>query len=241
MRPWGRAGWSGEHASADGFFFALHSSYNLVKDCEAIDCSRWDFVPTENVRNSTFVDCRGGDLNIRSFGFIDVESAGPANSLIRCRSPNSQLIAQQHFQNVIGCTASAFIVEHASYPRLLACTTVGGTIRACEVRDNRFVTAGRESPMLTANRIFMTGASPDHSLTIVCNDGLGRATGNVLYGFEDGDRRSTEMLLFGVGSQNGNHQTWGRWDEPLGQFVKPYYLRAHFDRSFKKKAESSAD
>ena len=95
--------------------------------------------------------------------------------------------------------------------------------------------------MLTANRIFMAGASRDHSLTIVCNNGLGTATDNVLYGFDDGDQRSTEMLLFGVGSQNGNRQTWGRWDEPLGEFVKPHYLRAHFDMSFKEKAKSSAN
>ena len=225
----------GEHASADGFFFARDSGYNLVKDCEAFDCTRWDFVPTENVRYSTFVDCRGGDVNVQSFGFIDVESAGPGNSLVRCRSPNSQLMIQQAFQEVFSCHASSLIAEHADYPLMLANTVVGGGLRACEVRDDRLTMPGRESPMLAANRVFMGSSGAEHSLTVMCADGLGTATENVLYGVQDGEDRSTEMMLFGVGVRGGNRQAWGRWDEQIADFARPYYVRARFDRQFRRR------
>ena len=56
-------------------------------------------------------------------------------------------------------------------------------------------------------------------------------------GFEKDNQRSTQMLLFGVGAQSGNRQTWGQWDEPIAQHAKPYYLRAHFDMSFKEQAD----
>ena len=227
--------WTGEHASADGFFFALRSGYNLIKDCVAIDCTRWDFVPTEHVRHSTFVDCRGGDVHVQSYGFIDVESAGPGNSLVRCRSPNSRMIIQQGFQHVIGCTTSALVAEHAEHPLMLANTITGGGLRACEVRDDRLVMPGRESPMLAGNRIFMAGASPNHSLTVVGSDGLGTAAGNVLYGHEQDGQRSTEMLLYGVGARAGNLQTWGRWQELLEQFARPYYLHSRMDFDFKER------
>ena len=225
----------GEHASADGFFFARDSGYNLVKDCEAFDCTRWDFVPTENVRYSTFVDCRGGDVNVQSFGFIDVESAGPGNSLVRCKSPKRYANAAGIHLDVIGCTASEIVAEHASYPRILGCTVVDGPFRACEVGDDRFVMPGRESPMVLLNRIFLGGPSADHSLTVSCSDGRGTVADNVLYGFRKGKQQSTEMLLYGVASCNGNIEASGDWKRQIDQFQKGYYLRAHVDQKFVQK------
>ena len=226
--------WAGEHASADGFFFYRESHYNIVKDSEAIDCARWGFVVEGGSAYNTFVDCRGGDVHVRTFGFIDVESAGPGNSLVRCRSPNSDLSVQSYFQDAVGCTARKIWAEHASYPRFLGCTSVGGWFRFGEVREDRFVTPGRESPMLGHNRFLLGGVSSDHSLTVICADGRGLATNNVLYGSADGDRRSTEMLLFGVGSRSGNIQSGDGGKEPIGQFARPYYLRARTDDGFKR-------
>ena len=207
----------------------------MVKDSEAVDCSRWDFVPTDRARHNTFVDCRGGDVHIRGFGFIDVEGAGPGTILVRCRSPNSYLEVNCADQEVISCTGTAMVAKHASFPRLLGNTLIGGALQVSEVRDDRLVTPGEESPMLGFNRVFLAGPSPDMSLSVLCSDGLGTAAYNVLYGYEGDGKRSTEMLLFGVGSRLGNRQVWGQWHEPLSQFAKPYYLRARMDADFKKR------
>ena len=64
---------------------------------------------------------------------------------------------------------------------------------------------------------------------------------NVLYGYEDDAHRSTEMLLFGVGAHQGNLEAWGQWQEPLDQYAKPYYLRAHMDFDFKKRFRGPSD
>ena len=143
---------------------------------------------------------------------------------------------QQSFQDVVGCTASKIVADHAEYPRLLANTTIG-TIHLGDVRDDRFVMPGRQSPMLVSNRVLLGNASRDQSLTVICRDGLGTAAYNVLYGYDDGQQRSTEMLLYGVGARSGNRQTWGRWQEQLDQFAKPHYLRAQMDFDFKKRYE----
>ena len=95
--------------------------------------------------------------------------------------------------------------------------------------------------MLAANRIFLAGPSPDHSLTVICSDGLGTAAANVLYGHEQDGQRSTEMLLHGVGARQGNLEAWGQWQEPLGQYARPYYLRAHMDFDFKKRFRGPSD
>ena len=225
--------WRGEHASGDGFHFSLSSAYNVVKDSEAIDCSRWGFVITEGVRHSMFVDCRGGNVHLRSFGFLDVVE-GPGTILVRCRSPNSYLEANSDFQEMIGCSGTAMNAKHASYPRQLGNTIIGDALMISEVDDDRLITPGELSPMLGFNRVFLSGPS-DMSLSVVCEDGLGTAAFNVLYGYEDDAHRSTEMLLFGVGARQGNLQAWGQWQEPLGEYAKPHYLRAHMDFDFKKR------
>ena len=226
--------WAGEHASADGFLFYPESRYNIVKDSAAIDCARWGFVVEGGAAYNTIVDCQGGDLHYRTFGFIDVEGAGPGNSLVRCRSPNSDLSIQSFFQEAIGCVARRIYAEHASYARFLGCSTAGGWFRLGEVRDDKLSTPGRQSPMLDHSRVFLGGASPHHSLTVVCPDGRGVVTGNVLYGHDDGAERSTEMLLYGVPVSHGTRQAWGQWAEPIAQLGQaPRYLRARVDFDFK--------
>ena len=241
LEAMGTRQWTGEHASGDGFLFALTSGYNIVKDSEAIDCARWGFVYTEGTRHSMLVDCRGGDVHIRSFGFVDVESAGPGTILVRCRSPNSLLEVNSDSQEVVGCMGATLNAKHSSFPRLLGNTIIGGALRVSEVRDDQLVTPGEESPMLGFNRVFLSDPSPDMSLSVLSSDGLGTAAYNVLYGYEDDAHRSTEMLLFGVGARQGNLQTWGQWQEPLGQYAKPYYLRAHMDFDFKKRFRGPSD
>ena len=231
--------WGSERASADGFYFGSSSRYNIVKDSEAIDCSRWGGVVTESASYTTFVDVRGGNLHFSCYGFIDIEGAGPGNDLVRCRSPNSQINVQQKFQDVMSCTASRFVAEHAAYPRLIGCDTVGGPVRLCAAWKNKFVTAGRQSPMLAGNRIVLGGADPQHSLTVICSDGLGTAAWNHLYGFDDGAQRSTEMLLFGVGHRDGNRQSWGDWAPVLDAHARPRYLRAWLDMAFKEKYDGA--
>ena len=190
-------------------------------------------------KSRTFVDVRGGNLHFSCYGFIDIEGAGPGNDLVRCRSPNSQINVQQKFQDVMSCTASRFVAEHAAYPRLIGCDTVGGPVRLCAAWKNKFVTAGRQSPMLAGNRIVLGGADPQHSLTVICSDGLGTAAWNHLYGFDDGAQRSTEMLLFGVGHRDGNRQSWGDWAPVLDAHARPRYLRAWLDMAFKEKYDGA--
>ena len=152
-----------------------------------------------------------------------------------CRSRNSYLEVNRGTQEVVGCAGTAMVAKHVSYIRLLGNTIVGGAMEVCEVRDDQLVTLGEKSPMLGFNRVFQAGPSPDMSLSVHCSDGLGTAAYNVLYSYEDDAHRSTEMLLIGVGSRQGNHQAWRQWQEPLGQYAKHYYLRAHMDFDFKKR------
>ena len=229
--------WGGEIASGDGFFFGIGSHNNIVKDCEAYDCSRWGFVIGTRSSHNTLVDCRGGNLHFSCYGFLDVESSGPLNSLIRCRSPNSQLCVNFDQQDTFSCTATTIVAEAASYSRLLFCTTIGGPLRFCTIRDDKIVVSGRKSPMLSLNRIFLDGPSSDHSLSVICEDGGGLVTDNVLYGFGEAEKRSTNMLLYGVAVRTGNLQLMGNWQPQIRQFPKPYYLRGHVDWDFRKQHE----
>jgi len=226
--------WGAEVASGDGFY-SDRGRFNLVKDSEAYDCSRWGYVVTAGARDSTIVDCRGGNLHFACYGFLDVEGAGPGNSLIRCRSPNSDIGIQGYFQDAVGCTAKRIYAEAASYPRMIGCTTTGGWLRLGEVRDDRLVTPGRASPMLGFSRVFLGGPSADHSLTVIGSDGRGIVENNVLYGFDDGKKQSVGMFLYGVAGRSGNIEASGNWKRQIDQFAKPYFLRARVDFDFKKR------
>jgi hypothetical protein len=234
----GRLEWAGEQAPADGFYFSGHGRYNTVKDSTAIDWSRWDFAPTENMAYCSFMDCRGGDLNIRSYGFIDIESAGPANTLVRCRSPNSHITVQQFAQDIVACRASHVAAEHAEHLRMLWNTTSGGAIHACQILDDRLISPGRTSPMLIGNRVVLAGPDSNHSLTVVASDGVGTAADNVVYGREEGERRSTPMLLYGVGARSHNLQVWGKWPHLMAPAGTVSYTHATFDRDSFKKPQS---
>ena len=134
---------SGEYAPADGFYFSSGSRNNIIKDCEAYDCSRWGFVLTEGTRDNTIVDCRGGNIHFKCYGFIDVEGNEYANSLVRCRSHNSHITVQGSQNDLFGCVASHINAQDASFVRIIACTTTGG----------RFSSAGRSiCPSVTPSR-----------------------------------------------------------------------------------------
>ncbi len=231
--------WGSERASADGFYFGSHSRNNLVKDSEAIDCSRWGGVITEGASTTTFVDVHGGNLHFSCYGFIDIEGAGPGNALVRCRSPNSQIVIQQKFQDLVGCTANVIVADHTSFPRIIACNTAGGAMRLSRVLEDRFVTPGRKSPMVAGNRIILSGPDEHHSLTVIGADRIGTVAWNHVYGIDDGDRRSTEMLLFGVGHRAGNGQSWSDRHAVLDGHLPPRYLRAWLDMGFKEKYDGS--
>ena len=232
--------WGGEHASGDGFFFYPDSHNNLVKDCEAYDCARWGYVIEGNSTNNTIVDCRGGNIHFKCFGFIDVEGGVPNNSLVRCRSHNSHITVMGSQNDLWNCVASWIDCQNASYVRVMACTTTGGPILVGGTLDDLKANA-KPSAMVLFNRVFLSAPSPDMSLSVLSSDGLGTAAYNVLYGYEGDAHRSTEMLLFGVGAHQGNLEAWGQWQEPLDQYAKPYYLRAHMDFDFKKRFRGPSD
>ena len=242
----GRDYWSNEYASGDGFYFGAGSQNNIVKDCEAYDCSRWGFVITEpGTSNNTFVDCRGGNVNFYCYGFIDVEQPGPGNSLIRCRSSNSNIVLMGMNQEMFGCTATYIDAQSADFPRIIACTTTGGPILAGGTPGSR--SAGiaaenaRPSPMVALNRVFMSRPFSGGGLRVICSDGQAIVSDNVVYAYESGKRRGKGMFLDNVGVDSGNKVKYGLWDKEISQFEKPSYLRAYIDLEFmaKRKKEVS--
>jgi len=240
LEAMGQDFWGGEHASGDGFLFTGGSAYNIVKDCEAYDCSRWGFVITEGARDTTFVDCRGGNIHFYCFGFIDVEGAGPGNSLIRCRSHNSHINADGYHQELIGCVASHISVQNASYVRVIACTTTGGHLLVGGTLDS-LQENQKPSAMVAFNRVYLSRPSTVGGLRVVCSDGKAIVTNNVVYAYQRGRRRAEGLVLQNVGVNRGNLVAYGLWDKEIAQFRKGYYLRAHVDYKFlqKRKEEVS--
>ena len=226
--------WSGEHASGDGFFFSGDARNNIVKDCEAYDCTRWGMVLTGGTRDNTFVDCRGGNIHFKCYGFIDIEGDEYANSLVRCRSHNSHITVQGSQNDLFSCVASSINAQNASFVRIIACTTTGGPILVGGTFDsldkNRMPSA-----MVLFNRVFLSRPYQGGGLRVACLDGKTIVANNTVYAFEDGPRRAKGLLLENVAVNIGNQVAYGRWDKEIGQFEKPYYLRAHVDQEFLQK------
>ena len=79
--------------SGDGFYAGgAGSSGNTFKNCESIDAFRWDYVPSHNSKNNTFIDCTGKDILWSTYGFVDFEDtlADGNNTLIRCDNLGSR-------------------------------------------------------------------------------------------------------------------------------------------------------
>ena len=227
----GEETWMGEHASGDGFFFYPNSHNNLVKDCEAYDCSRWGFVIEGSSTNNTFVDCRGGNIHFKCFGFIDVEGEVPNNSLVRCRSHNSGITVMGSQNDLFGCVASQIDAMNASYVRIIACTTTGGPIAVGSTFDALEANA-RPSAMVLFNRVFMSRPFEGGGIRVACGDHKSIVSNNTVYAYEHGPRRAKGLALKNVAVASGNQISHGRWDKEISQFEKPYYLRARVDLEF---------
>ena len=223
--------WAGEHASGDGFIFYDGSHNNIVKDSEAYDCHRWGFVIEARASNNTFVDCRGGNIHFRCFGFIDVETDGSGNSLVRCRSNNSNITLMGPHNEMHQCVASHIDAQNASHARVVACTTtggpilVGGTIESLESNP-------RPSPMVVFNRVFLSRPFDGGGIRVSCSDGTGIVANNVVYAYQRGAQQAAGIVTHNVGSERGNQVAYGQWDDQIAQFKDGYYLYAHFDRAF---------
>ncbi len=215
--------------SGDGFY--IRGAGNLVRDCEAYDCFRWDLCAShEGARGNTFVDCRGGDVNWRSYGFVDIEGAEPDNRLIRCVSPNSRMSISTAHTQVIDCVAAGFVCYSADYLTLRGCTaTREGIVLGRELTEGKEY--GGASPIITGNRVFMPqleGRLSPEALCVRSEDGAGVVEGNIIYAFEAEDGTRGEALRT-VGFEPGANQVvYGQWDV-AGQYVPPRLTRGWVD------------
>ncbi|MGI5820017.1 MAG: hypothetical protein ACOX9R_18180 [Armatimonadota bacterium] len=221
--------------SGDGFYF--RGTGNLIRDCEAYDAKRWAFCSSHNgARQNTYVDCRGGDVNFRTYGFIDIEGAEGNNRLIRCISPNSHIAIPGSAQTeVIQCMASRIsFYDHQNpesvemyggqrgiAPVIDGCiTTEGGiVIGGWSSLRNRLI-PGALSPIVTNNRMYKSHSGPsdgysDWSFSVHSVDGSGVVSGNILFEFDDGYTRGPGMNLENI-EGSSNHVVYGQnWELDL--------------------------
>ena len=223
--------WSGEYASGDGFLFSGGARNNIVKDSEAYDCTRWGMVLTGGTRDNTFVDCRGGNIHFKCYGFIDVEGDEYANSLVRCRSHNSHISVMGSQNDLFGCVASYINAENASFVRITACTTTGGSIvvggKLDSLEKNQMPSA-----MVLFNRVFLSRPFDGGGIRVACSDGKSIVANNTVYAYQHGSRRAAGLVLHNVAVNSGNQVTYGKWDKEIAQFETPHYLRARVDHEF---------
>ncbi len=220
--------------SGDGFYF--RGTGNLIKDCEAYDTIRWDYCSSHSgARQNTYVDCRGGDVNFRTYGFIDLEGSDANNRLIRCISPNSSIAIPGAPQTeVIECMASSItFYDHQNpdsiemyggqrgiAPRIDGCiTTQGGIVIGgwSSLRDR--MVPGAIAPMVTNNRMYKSHSGPsdgysDWSFSVASTDGSGVVTGNILFEFDDGYTKGPGMNLENVEGSD-NQVVYGQWQLDL--------------------------
>jgi hypothetical protein len=215
--------------SGDGFYF--RGTGNLIKDCEAYDAMRWGYVSSHSgARQNTYVDCRGGDVNFRTYGFIDIEGAESNNRLIRCISPNSHIaIPGSANTEVIQCMASRIsFYDHQNpesiemyggqkgiAPVIDGCiTTEGGIVMGGWSSRREALVPGAISPIITNNRMYKSHSGPsdqysDWSFSVHSVDGNGVVSGNVLFEFDDGYTRGPGMNLENIEGSN-NHVVYGQ-------------------------------
>ena len=232
--------WAGEHASGDGFLF-IDSHNNIVKDCEAYDCHRWGFVIEGSSSNNTFVDCRGGNVHFKCFGFIDIEGSVPNNSLVRCKSHNSNITVMGSQNELFSCVASQIDAQNASFVRIIASTTTGGPIAVGGTLDELKANA-RPSAMVLLNRVFLSRSFEGGGIRVSCADNKSNVSNNTVYAYQHESRRAAGLVLHNVAVNSGNQVAYGKWDKEITQFERPYYLRARVDQEFllKRKREVAA-
>jgi hypothetical protein len=220
-----RDAWSG-----DGFYF--RGTGNLIRDCEAYDAQRWAFCSSHSgAKQNTYVDCRGGDINFRTYGFIDIEGADANNRLIRCISPNSHIALPGAPQTeVIQCMASRIsFYDHQNpdsvemyggqkgvAPLIDGCiTTEGGIVIGGWSSQRNKLVPGAVAPIITNNRMYKSHSGPsdgysDWSFSVHSTDGSGVVSGNILFEYDDGYTKGPGMNLGNVEGSN-NHVVYGQW------------------------------
>ena len=224
-----------DNFSGDGFYF--RGTGNLIKDCEAYDCFRWDYCSSHSgARQNTYVDCKGGDVNWGTYGFIDIEGADENNRLIRCTSPNSPLVASGSPRlDILQCMASLIFVRGGDAPRIDGCITtrdgisVGGWDPGAKKN-----TPGPAAPMVTNNRMYRMGSGRSggfgayfrRSFAVHSADGSGVVAGNILFEYDDGKKRGPGMKLDNIKGRD-NRVVYGRWDLKL---AKPSLRYGYVDR-----------
>ena len=219
--------------SGDGFYF--RGTGNLIKDCEAYDCFRWDYCSSHSgARQNSYIDCKGGDVNLRTYGFIDIEAAYAGNRLIRCVSPNSRIVSSRsaHLE-ILQCVGSYIYVNGSEWkkgappratkalaPRIDGCaTTNGGIMIGGQDATGRQDWAGASSPIVTNNRMYLMQVLPQRrystwSFYVHSTDGAGVVANNVLFEYDDGKTRGPGMKLDNVKGRD-NSVVYGRWDLKL--------------------------
>ncbi len=214
--------------SGDGFYIRGHG--NLVRDCEAYDTFRWDLCASHSgARDNTFVDCRGGDVNWRTYGFVDIEGAEPNNRLIRCISPNSHMSISTPYTELIECVAAGFGAGNADHLRMINCTALSDGIALGRFYENQWEKGGA-APIITGNRIFMSGPKArygDYALAIKAEGQGGVVAGNMIYVHEDEDERGEAIRTEGC-EEYGNQVIAGQWDTS-DLYARPRLLRGWVD------------
>jgi len=229
-----------DQASGDGFY--INGSHNIIKDCQAYDCSRWAYVTchargrSRPASNNTYVDCRGGDVNFITYGFIDVEGAGENNRFVRCQSPNSYIsVSRSDRTELLQCMASAFLGCDDENPEAVETYRQGSRglrIDGCiatgrSTKDHGFSFGGLRGAMVTNNRIYRrnpyTSDFSPASFSVRSIDGpeSNIVADNILFEFDDGRTRGSGMKLVNVSDVN-NKVVYGKWKLDL---VTPGRLR----------------
>lgn len=241
-----RDNWSG-----DGFYF--RGTGNLIKDCEAYDAQRWAFCSSHSgARQNSYVDCRGGDIEFRTYGFIDIEGAEGNNRLIRCISPNSHIaIPGSPLTEVIQCMASHISFYDHQNPESVEMyggqsgiaplidgniTTQGGIVIGGWSSARNALVPGAFSPIITNNRMYKSHSGPtdqysDWSFSVHSVDGASVVSGNILFEFDDGYTRGPGMNLENIEGSN-NHVVYGEdWklDLPRLRMRYGYYEKEQID------------
>jgi len=231
-----RHAWSG-----DGFYF--RGTGNVIRECEAYDAQRWAFTsPHSGARQNTYVDCRGGDINFRTYGFIDIEGAEGNNRLIRCISPNSHIAIPGSPQTeVIQCLASRIsFYDHQNpdsvemyggqrgiAPLVDGCiTTEGGIVMGGWSSQRNQLVPGPVAPIVTDNRMYKSHSGPsdgysDWSFSVASTDGSGVVSGNILFEFDDGYTKGPGMNLENVKGSD-NQVIYGQWTLELPKLKMRY-------------------
>lgn len=228
-----------DYWSADGYYF--RGTGNLIKDSEAYDCIRWDFCSSHSgAKQNVYVDCRGGDVNYRTYGFIDIEGADANNRLIRCISPNSHIsIPVSNGTEVLQCMATRITAydraesidlytgQHSDGLLIDGNTTTnGGIVIGGWSSARKQLVAGATSPIITNNKMYKLHGGPsdgysDYSFSVYSINGIGVVANNILFEYDDGLVKGPGIKLENLEGTN-NQIAYGMWSLDLPKISMRY-------------------